>query len=66
MTRTFLVAIDMDSTQDPQEMASLINEELDLSNIPVVSVKPWSTGTTDTQNILADMIPPTNFLATGP
>lgn len=66
MTRTFLVAVDMDSTQDPQDMASLILEELDLSNIPVVSVKPWSTGTTDTQNILADMIPPTDFLATGP
>jgi len=66
MTRTFLVAVDMDSTQDPQEMTTIILEELELSNIPVVSVKPWSSGTTDTQNILADMIPPTNFLATGP
>jgi hypothetical protein len=66
MTRTFLVAVELDPAEDPETLAQVIQEELSMSDIPVTSVKPWSTGTTDTQNILADMIPPTDFLATGP
>lgn len=43
MTRTFLVALDLQPTQDPSIFVDEITDSLLTDGIPVLSVKPWSS-----------------------
>ena len=47
MTRTFLVACDIDPTTDVDAFASDILDSLTLDGIPATSCKPWASAMTD-------------------
>jgi len=47
MTRTFLVAIDLDPTSDPDSLAADILDSLSQDGFPVTSVKPWASAMTE-------------------
>ena len=47
MTRTFLVACDIDPTTDPDSLAADILDSLTLDGIPATSCKPWASAMTD-------------------
>jgi len=47
MTRTFLVACDIEPTTDVDDLAAEIFDSLTLDGIPATSVKPWASAMTD-------------------
>jgi len=47
MTRTFLVACDIEPTTDVDSFAAEILDSLTLDGIPVTSCKPWASAMTD-------------------
>ena len=47
MTRTFLVACDIDPTTDVDSFALDILDSLQSDGIPATSVKPWASAMTD-------------------
>jgi hypothetical protein len=47
MTRTFLVAIDLDPASDPDSLAADILDSLSQDGFPVTSVKPWASAMTE-------------------
>lgn len=47
MTRTFLVACDIDPTTDIDAFAADILDSLTLDGIPATSCKPWASGLTE-------------------
>lgn len=53
MTRTFLVACDIDSTTDVDAFAADILDSLVLDGIPATSVKPWASGLTDSADTIS-------------
>lgn len=57
MTRTFLVAVDIDPTTDPDALAADILDSLTLDGIPATSCKPWASAMTD-QSQENQLVPP--------
>lgn len=49
MTRTFLVAIDLDPAADVDSMAADILDSLNLDGIQATSVKPWASALTESE-----------------
>jgi hypothetical protein len=47
MTRTFLVALDLEPTADIDSMAAEILDSLTLDGIPAKSCKPWASSLTE-------------------
>lgn len=47
MTRTFLVACDIEPTTDVDSFAAEILDSLTLDGIPAISCKPWASAMTD-------------------
>jgi len=47
MTRTFLVAIDLDASSDIDSIAADILDSLALDGFQVTSVKPWASAMTE-------------------
>lgn len=47
MTRTFLVAVDIEPTTDPDALAADILDSLVLDGIPATSCKPWASALTE-------------------
>lgn len=47
MTRTFLVAVDLEPATDASALAEDILESLQLDGIPATSCKPWASGITE-------------------
>lgn len=47
MTRTFLVAVDLDPSTDIDSMAAEILDSLTLDGIPATSCKPWASALTE-------------------
>lgn len=47
MTRTFLVACDIDPSTDVDSFAAEILDSLTLDGIPATSVKPWASALTE-------------------
>lgn len=50
MTRTFLVAIDLEPTANIDSMAAEILDSLVLDGIPAKSCKPWASSITEDQS----------------
>lgn len=64
MTRTFLVACDIDPTTDVDAFADDILDSLTLDGIPATSCKPWASALTDQPTGLEfaqDTLPPSGF-----
>jgi hypothetical protein len=57
MTRTFLVAVDVDASDDLESLGFDIEDAIEAHGIPVESVKPWSEHGGATQ--LPITLPPT-------
>lgn len=47
MTRTFLVALDLDASADIDSVAADMLDSLSLDAFTVTSVKPWASTTTE-------------------
>jgi len=70
MTRTFLVALDLEPMSDINEIALDLLDSLAQDGFQVTSVKPWASANTDQTedgfNFIgpgaAPLLPPTNFL----
>jgi hypothetical protein len=65
MTRTFLVAVDLESSTDIDSMAAEILDSLTLDGIPATSCKPWSSAITEPESDSGFQLPtlPQSFLA---
>jgi hypothetical protein len=48
MTRTYLLAVDLEPTTDIDSMAAEILDSLTLDGIPAKSCRPWASSLTDT------------------
>jgi len=66
MTRTFLVALDLEPLSDIDSIAADMLDSLASDSFPVTSVKPWASANTDQTAeelwSLGAPPPPTNFL----
>ena len=58
MTRTFLVAVDIEPTTDPDALAADILDSLVLDGIPATSCKPWASALTEPLPSPFDVPPP--------
>lgn len=58
MTRTFLVACDIDPNTDVDSFAAEILDSLTLDGIPATSCKPWASAMTDQSPPETGFIPP--------
>ena len=65
MTRTFLVACDIETSTDVTAFADDILESLVLDGIPAISVKPWASAITEPETDTGFQMPtlPSSFLA---
>lgn len=62
MTRTFLLAVDIDPITDLDSLAAEILDSLTLDGIPATSCKPWASANTEPEDTFSMPTLPSSFI----
>jgi len=57
MTRTFLIALELDANDDLLDWSSEIEDSLTADGLPVTSVKPWASPLSASEEALPISLP---------